>query len=181
LILYSWVFPYLHSTRLLYFGLLSLIHTSVFYSVLCFTLMLLNSSLSSFTCFCVSSCSYFLVSWNFLSASYSFWLTMSSVFSMNFSVISSKISSLRIFFVSFTLFLGEIFYILWGSGTEYPSSSFPTESCVELFFLRSVIYIPSSFSHPSTWCYVTMSVSGWGCNFAIKTSQVQCQFSCVHI
>jgi hypothetical protein len=34
-----------------------------------------------------------LVSWNFLSASCTFWLNISNIFSMNFS----KISSLRVF------------------------------------------------------------------------------------
>jgi hypothetical protein len=58
---------------------------------------LLKSSLSSFICFCVFLCALFLVSWNFFSASYTFWFYISSIFSMNFSVISSKISSLRIF------------------------------------------------------------------------------------
>jgi hypothetical protein len=58
---------------------------------------LLRSSLSSLICFYVISCSLFLVPWNFLSASCTFWLTMSNIFSMNFSEISSQISSLRVF------------------------------------------------------------------------------------
>jgi hypothetical protein len=40
-----------------------------FYSVFCFTLVLLKSCLSSCIWFCVFSCSLFLLSWNFVIAS----------------------------------------------------------------------------------------------------------------
>jgi hypothetical protein len=48
-----------------------------------------------------------------------------------------------------------------GSGTGYPSFSFPTKSCIEFFFfLRSVISISFS-SHISTWCCATMFLIGY--------------------
>jgi hypothetical protein len=51
----------------------------------------------SFICCCVFSCSLILLSWNFLSASYMFWLTTSSNISMKFSLITCRISSFRTF------------------------------------------------------------------------------------
>jgi hypothetical protein len=66
-----------------------------FYSVLCFNLVfveVLSEFIYLFLCLLI----FFIVSWNFLSASCTLCLTMSRVFSMNFSVISSKISSLRV-------------------------------------------------------------------------------------
>jgi hypothetical protein len=65
-----------------------------FYSLWC----LLKSSLSSFTCFNVFLCSLFLVSQNILSPTSTFLLTMSSIFSMSFSLTTFMISSLRDFF-----------------------------------------------------------------------------------
>jgi hypothetical protein len=58
---------------------------------------LFRAPTSSFICFCVFPYSLFLLSWNFLSASYMFWLTMSSNISMKFSVITCRISSFRVF------------------------------------------------------------------------------------
>jgi hypothetical protein len=104
-----------------------------FHSVLCFTWCLFKSSLSSFICFCVLSCS-FLVSWNFLGASGTFWLTLSNIFSMNLSMISCKISSLRLFLWTSLGYLVTFIIVLLGSGWGYPFSSFPTESSIELFF-----------------------------------------------
>jgi hypothetical protein len=53
---------------------------------------------------------------------------------MNFSVICSKISSLRVFWWASLGSLVSSIIVLLGSGTSYPFSSFPTESCIELFF-----------------------------------------------
>jgi hypothetical protein len=58
---------------------------------------LFRAPMSSFICFCVFSYSLFFLSWNYLSASCTFWLTMSSNISMNFSVITCRISSFRVF------------------------------------------------------------------------------------
>jgi hypothetical protein len=51
----------------------------------------------SLICFCVFSYSLVLLSWNFLSASCMFWLTMSSRISMKFSLITCRVSSFRVF------------------------------------------------------------------------------------
>jgi hypothetical protein len=51
----------------------------------------------SFICFCVFSYSLIFLSWNFLSVSYMFWLTMSSTISKKFSLITCRISSFRVF------------------------------------------------------------------------------------
>jgi hypothetical protein len=56
---------------------------------------LFMTSMISFICFCVFSYSLFLTSLNFFSASYTFWLTMSSYISMKFSLITCRISSFR--------------------------------------------------------------------------------------
>jgi hypothetical protein len=58
---------------------------------------LFRAVMISLICFCVFSYSLFLLSWNFLSASYTFWSTLSSNISTKFSVISCRISSLRMF------------------------------------------------------------------------------------
>jgi hypothetical protein len=50
-----------------------------------------------FICFCVFSYYLFLLSWNFLSASCMFWLTMSINISMKFSLIICRISSSSVF------------------------------------------------------------------------------------
>jgi hypothetical protein len=83
------------STTPLYLMLSPLFPYLFFYSVFVLLWCLLKSSLSSFRCFCVFTSFLFVVSWNILSASCTFWLTMSHSFSMCFSVISSMISSLR--------------------------------------------------------------------------------------
>jgi hypothetical protein len=118
----------------------------VFSVSLCY---LFRGHLSSFICFCVFSYSLFLVSRNFLSASCTFWLTRSGNISMKFSVITCRISSLRLFLwallgslVSFILFC------LLESGTGYPFSSFPPESCIKLFWGRE--WFPSLFHLPIT-------------------------------
>jgi hypothetical protein len=87
---------------------------------------LFRAPMSSFICFCVFSYSLFLLSWNYLSASCTFQLTMSSNISMKFSVITCRISSFKCSFGlhwvpchSLSLFFGiwnwvSIFFIsLW--------------------------------------------------------------------
>jgi hypothetical protein len=49
-------------------------------------------------------------------------------------VISSKISSLQFFLWVSLGSLVTFIIVLLGSGTGYPFSSFPTESCIQLFF-----------------------------------------------
>jgi hypothetical protein len=56
---------------------------------------LFRAPMISFICFCVFTYSLFLLSWNFFSASYTLWLTMSSNVSMKFSLITCRISSFR--------------------------------------------------------------------------------------
>jgi hypothetical protein len=58
-----------------------LIHMSLFHNVLCFTLVFIKVPLSSCIHLCVFPCSLLLVSWNVLSASCTFWLTVSYSFS----------------------------------------------------------------------------------------------------
>jgi hypothetical protein len=132
LILFFLMFSISLSNSSFIFCVVILIHKS-FYSVLCFTLCLLKSTLCSFICFCVFSCFLFLVSWNFLSASCTFWLTMSSSFSMNFSVISSKISSLRVFmWVSLGSLVTSLF--CWGQELSIHFLHFPLNSVLNYFF-----------------------------------------------
>jgi hypothetical protein len=71
-----------------------------------------------------------------------FWLTTSSIFSMKFSVITCRISSLRLFLWaslgSFALFI----FILLESGAGGLFSSFPYESCIKLFWGGRMVSIP---------------------------------------
>jgi hypothetical protein len=89
-------------------------------------------------CFCVFSYSLFLLCWNFLSASCMFWLTMSSNMSMKFWVITCRLSSLEVFLWPSLGFLASFIFVLLESGTGYPFSSFPSESCIKLFFGREL-------------------------------------------
>jgi hypothetical protein len=102
--------------------------------------------MSSFICFCVYSYSLCLVSWNFLSASCMFQLTTSSNISMKFSVITFKISSLRMFLWALLGSLASFIFVLLESGTGYPFYSFPSESCINLFFGGE--WFPSLFHLP---------------------------------
>jgi hypothetical protein len=78
LIHFSEVFPYLCSIPLLYRVVLSsLFHISLFYIVLCFTLVFIEVLSKFIYLFLSTLMLFFVVSWNFLSTSYTFWLTMS--------------------------------------------------------------------------------------------------------
>jgi hypothetical protein len=79
---------------------------------------LLKSFLSSFICFYVFSCSLFLVSWNFFNVSCTSLLTMSSIFTKSFSVISSKISSLGFFCGCHWAPYWHLSLFCWGSQWE---------------------------------------------------------------
>jgi hypothetical protein len=102
--------------------------------------------MSSFICFYAFSYSSVLVSWNLLSASCRFWLSMYSIISMKFSVITCRISSLRLFFWALLGSLASFIFVLLESGTGYPFSSFPYESCMKLFFGKE--WFPSLFLIP---------------------------------
>jgi hypothetical protein len=58
---------------------------------------LFSASMVSFICSCAFSNSLYLLSWNFFCVSYTFWLTISSILSIKFSLIICRISSLRWF------------------------------------------------------------------------------------
>jgi hypothetical protein len=90
--------------------------------------------MSSFISFCFFSYPLFFVSWNYLSASCTFWLTMSSIISMKFSVITCRISSLRMFLWTSLGPLVSFIFVLLESRTRYQFSSFPSESCIKLFW-----------------------------------------------
>jgi hypothetical protein len=66
---------------------------------------LFRTSMVSFICYCTFSYSLFLLTQNFLSVSCTFWLTMSSIISVKFSLITHKISSFRVFLWSSLGFL----------------------------------------------------------------------------
>jgi hypothetical protein len=53
--------------------------------VLCFTVVFIQCCIVSFVCSCAFSNSLVLLSWNFLSVSCTFWLTISSIISIKFS------------------------------------------------------------------------------------------------
>jgi hypothetical protein len=57
---------------------------------------LYSASIVSFICYCAFSNSLFLLSYNFLSVSCTFWLTISSIISIKFSLITCRISSFRL-------------------------------------------------------------------------------------
>jgi hypothetical protein len=95
---------------------------------------LFRPPMSSFVCFYVFLFSLLLVSWNFLSASWTFWLTMSSNISMKFSVSACRITSLRVFFWTLLGSLASFILVLLESTTGYPFSSFPYESYIKLFW-----------------------------------------------
>jgi hypothetical protein len=135
----------------------SFIPLFILFSVLLWCLF--RAPLSSCICFCVLSYSLFLVSWNFLSVSCSFWLTMSRIFSMEFSVISCKMSYLRVFLWASLGSLVSFVFVLLGSGTWCPFYSFSLNYVLN-YFLRKVVSIPSSSSHHSTWCCVIMFLIG---------------------
>jgi hypothetical protein len=143
---------------------------------------LFRTPLNSFICFCVFSHSLFLVSWNFLTASYT--LTMSTIFSMKLSVISS-----------FSVFLWpplgallSFITVVLGSGTRYPFSSFPSESYWSFFLLHMVLWnydldrLVGGFIHLFSFpwfnfCFVAVLVCyfcPWSvCNLSISNLQFQ--------
>jgi hypothetical protein len=92
-----------------------------------------RAPMRSFICFCVFSYSLVMLFWNFLSASYTFWLTLSNNISLKFSVITYRISSLRLFLWASLGSLAQFIFVLLKSVTGYPFSSFPSESCINLF------------------------------------------------
>jgi hypothetical protein len=67
--------------------------------------------LSSFICFCVFSYSLFLLSWNFLNASCTYWLTMSSNISMKFEYLQDFF--FQGFLVGFIGFLCSLSLFHW--------------------------------------------------------------------
>jgi hypothetical protein len=71
-----WGFPYHGSLTLQYCLVSSLIHLSLFIVFSVSLWCLFRSPVSSFICLCVFLYSLFLVSWNSLSASCTFWLTV---------------------------------------------------------------------------------------------------------
>jgi hypothetical protein len=73
------------------------------------------------------------VSWYFLNASCTFWLTMSSTIPMKFSVITCKISAFSLFLWTLLGSLVSFIFVWLESRTGYPFSSFPSESCIKLF------------------------------------------------
>jgi hypothetical protein len=87
------------------------------------------------------------VSWNFLGASCMFWLTMSSNISKKFSVITCRISSLRLFLWASLGSLASFIFVLLESRTGYPFPSFPYESCIKLCLGEE--WFPSFFIFPS--------------------------------
>jgi hypothetical protein len=87
-----------------------------------------------------------LSSWNFLSASCMFWLTMSSNISMKFSVISCRISFFRVFLWTFLGSLAYFIFVLWKFGSGYVFSSFLSESCTNIFLWGE--WFPSLFCLP---------------------------------
>jgi hypothetical protein len=110
---FSCGFPYFCSTPFLCFVLSTLIHLSPFlyYPLFHFGVFeVLSEILYLFLCLLMLFIFGFL---KCLGAYCTFWLTMSSIFSINFSMISSKINSLRLFMwvllgflVTFVIVLG---------------------------------------------------------------------------
>jgi hypothetical protein len=80
-------------------------------------------------CFDIISCSLFLVSWNFLSVSCTFWLTISYIFTMNFSEISSLRAFSRHHWVSYLHLL-----FCWGQELDIHFLHFPLNPILNYFF-----------------------------------------------
>jgi hypothetical protein len=93
-----------------------------------------SASMISFISFYVFSYSLVLLSWNFLSASYTFWLTMSSNISMKLSLITCRISSFRVFLWASLGSLVWFIFVLLEYESGYLFSLFRSKSCSTLFF-----------------------------------------------
>jgi hypothetical protein len=130
---------------------------------------LFKASMSSFICFCVFSYSLFLLSWNFLSASYTFCLTMSSIIAMKFSVISCSISSFRICCEFHWVPWDSLSLFCWSLELIFHFLHFPLNPVLIYFFGEGrTISIPFSSSHPSNWC----GFCPWSmCNLVIANLQ----------
>jgi hypothetical protein len=89
----------------------------------------------------------FLVSLNFLSASCTFCLTMSSNISMKFSVITCRISSLRKFLWASLDSLVSFIFVLLVSGIGYPFLYFSLNPVLNYFWGKNSFY--PFFTFPS--------------------------------
>jgi hypothetical protein len=101
--------------------------------------------MSSFICFFVYSVFFILGVMKFLECLLTCLLTISGHISIKFSVITCRIYSLRVFLWASLGSLSFIFVLL-ESGIGYPFSSFPSESCIKLFW--GVDWFPSHLLHP---------------------------------
>jgi hypothetical protein len=95
---------------------------------------LFRAPMISFICFCVYSYSLFLLSWNFLSVSCMFCLTMSSIISMKFLLITSRISSFNVFLLGFVGFLGIVYFCFVGVWIWVSIFFISSEFCTNLFW-----------------------------------------------
>jgi hypothetical protein len=139
----SWV---TFSLTLSIFNLNSFISVFMVFSVSLWYLF--RAPMSSFIYYCVFPFSLFLLFWNFLSASCTFWLTMSSNISMKFSVITCRIPSFRVFLWALLVPWYSVSLFCW-----YLFSHIPLNPVLIYFLEGRMVSIPLLFSHCSTWCY----------------------------
>jgi hypothetical protein len=99
------------------------------------------------------------MSWNFLSASCTFWLTMSSNISMKFLVITCRISSLCLFLWVLLSSLASFFLVCWSKELSVHFLHFPLNPVLNYFGGR-MVFIPFSSSYHSTLYCATMFLIG---------------------
>jgi hypothetical protein len=127
-----------------------------FYSLLCFSLVFLEVSEFIWLFLCLLMLS--VVSWSFLSASCTFWLTMSYSFSMSFSVMSFIISLWEFFLWAS---LSSFIIVLLGSELGIHFLHFPLNPLLNFFVFEECRFLSSSFSHHSNWCCTAMFLIGY--------------------
>jgi hypothetical protein len=107
-------------------------------------------------CFLISSYAFsnslFLLSWNFLSVSCTFWLAISSVISIKLSLIACRISSLRVFFWVSLGSLSQFIFFCWSLDLCICFLHFPLVP-VLIYYWGKVISLFFSSSHNCPYCY----------------------------
>jgi hypothetical protein len=153
---FSWVFSMSWVTSSLILSIFifnSFISLFIVFSVTLWCLF--RAPMISFICSCVVSYSLFLFYWNFLSASCTFGLTTSSIISMEFSVITCRMSYLRVFLWTSLGCLVSFIFVLLESGIGYPFSSFPLNPVLN-YFWGGLVSFPFSSFHHSCYCVIVL-------------------------
>jgi hypothetical protein len=120
---------------------------------------LFRAPMSSFICSCVFSYSLFLVSWNFLSASCMFWLTVSRISPWNSRWLLAWFLLWRCFCRHHWVPWCHLSLFCWGQELGIHFTHFPLNPVLSSF-LRRVFSIPFASSHCYTWYCAIMFLIG---------------------